>query len=491
MHEMITGRMASIAANGENQRRSSSAQAASGNEDGFAKAFDGTGPRSDGDRRSRPDSDRPDPNLKWVKVKPILVANSQTMRPVQSETLPADAFVFEPDATPLDIPSAEPSDILTELPRTSLANGTEFPPLRAIYGGSAKETEFFGEYGEAEELSESVDDPTNTQDIDAALAGILLGQMPTPGTQIEQEIRHTVANAQEPVPEASVDQIEKSPGPIDGKQPALIFASRHGQKSAVEPQSGNSAATDVASAEKVLGNLTQPIGDIKDAPSTAAAQDGKFERDWNWFRSAMSDRAGPVANATASEFGQAVGQGQAAAALVAQAPDFQFVSQRSKAAQGPDIALTSGELVDGSLRPLAQPANSQAMIATPQTAQQVFAQIAVAVEQAKTNEIEIALDPEELGKVRILLAPKEGGYDITIIASREQTLDMMRRFGSDLSSSFAQMGYEHTDLNFESADQEGTSDDRPSRGEIGASEDLQEEHPSRVVIARGGLDLKL
>ena len=150
--------------------------------------------------------------------------------------------------------------------------------------------------------------------------------------------------------------------------------------------------------------------------------------------------------------------------------------------------VESTELARGSTQPLGV---TPTAATTPQIAQNAFAQIVVAVDQAKTNNFEIVLDPEELGTVRILMTPKDGGYDITVIASREQTLDMMRKYASDLQNSFAGMGYSETTLDFQSSENDESGFQRDDDGTLSqtGAEPITDEPQQLVKLS--GLDLRL
>ena len=67
--------------------------------------------------------------------------------------------------------------------------------------------------------------------------------------------------------------------------------------------------------------------------------------------------------------------------------------------------------------------------------------IADVVTRAPDGPVDLHLNPEELGKVRISMAMVEGGINVTILAERPDTLDLMRRHIDQLAQEFRQLGY--------------------------------------------------
>jgi hypothetical protein len=62
--------------------------------------------------------------------------------------------------------------------------------------------------------------------------------------------------------------------------------------------------------------------------------------------------------------------------------------------------------------------------------------------------VELSLSPEELGRVRLRLHPSEAGLNVTIIAERPETLDLMRRNIDLLARDFLDIGYDGAQFDF-------------------------------------------
>lgn len=62
--------------------------------------------------------------------------------------------------------------------------------------------------------------------------------------------------------------------------------------------------------------------------------------------------------------------------------------------------------------------------------------------------IQIRIDPVELGRVRIMLQMSDAGLHVHIMAERVETLDLMRRFATDLAQDMAQMGFSDLMMSF-------------------------------------------
>lgn len=88
--------------------------------------------------------------------------------------------------------------------------------------------------------------------------------------------------------------------------------------------------------------------------------------------------------------------------------------------------------------------------ATPNMAQSVSRQVAIAVAQMPDQPVEIALSPEELGRVRLVLHASEHGMVVSVQAERPETLDLMRRNIGMLAADMRDLGY--SELNFTFSD---------------------------------------
>lgn len=72
----------------------------------------------------------------------------------------------------------------------------------------------------------------------------------------------------------------------------------------------------------------------------------------------------------------------------------------------------------------------------------IAAQMATALSDAQNKSVQIALSPEELGRVRMVLSTTDTGVNVSIVAERPETLDLMRRNIEQLVGEFRELGYE-------------------------------------------------
>lgn len=109
--------------------------------------------------------------------------------------------------------------------------------------------------------------------------------------------------------------------------------------------------------------------------------------------------------------------------------------------------------------------------------------------------VEIALNPEELGRVSISLNGREDGLVIAIAAERPETLDLMRRHLSVLSSEFQKLGYK--EMSFDLGMSGGSQRHQNTRNSGSAfdtgpgSEAPDANLPPRPAAPARGLDLRL
>ncbi len=80
--------------------------------------------------------------------------------------------------------------------------------------------------------------------------------------------------------------------------------------------------------------------------------------------------------------------------------------------------------------------------------QQVVFQIQANGPQSEVTAFEVRLDPEELGKLRINIVPRDAGLAISIVAERQETLDLLRRHSSDLLEGLLSTDFEEATLDF-------------------------------------------
>jgi hypothetical protein len=102
-------------------------------------------------------------------------------------------------------------------------------------------------------------------------------------------------------------------------------------------------------------------------------------------------------------------------------------------------------------------------------ARNVGGQLAAAVSVASEGTFEIQLSPEELGRVTITLQMADDSIVLSVVAERQETLDLMRRHADVLQREFRDAGF--TSFNFSFG--QGQSGGRPQRtsGEAPTNDD--------------------
>jgi flagellar hook-length control protein FliK len=114
-------------------------------------------------------------------------------------------------------------------------------------------------------------------------------------------------------------------------------------------------------------------------------------------------------------------------------------------------------------------------------------------QRASDRAIELSLSPEELGRVKMSLTGTDGAITVSIVAERQETLDLMRRHVDQLAQEFLGIGY--TDVNF-TFDQQGDSDADPADS-FAAAEGESEQTPDTNSVATAplavttGIDVRL
>ncbi|WP_295537283.1 flagellar hook-length control protein FliK [uncultured Thioclava sp.] len=139
--------------------------------------------------------------------------------------------------------------------------------------------------------------------------------------------------------------------------------------------------------------------------------------------------------------------------------------------------------------------------ATPNMAQSVSRQVAIAVAQMPDQPVEIALSPEELGRVRLVLHASEHGMVVSVQAERPETLDLMRRNIGMLAADMRDLGY--SELNFTFSDHpqqqsrhpepEASSEMLSRRGDRNTDAPATVRPPPMTPLAENasGLDLRI
>lgn len=155
---------------------------------------------------------------------------------------------------------------------------------------------------------------------------------------------------------------------------------------------------------------------------------------------------------------------------------------------GPEIRSDAPGRV-GESEPQRPAAVSRTTIEAPTSLpRQALQQVAEALRALPDRPVEISLSPEELGRVRLTVATTDGGANVTILADRGETLDLIRRQIDSLASELRDAGLTNLAFHF------GQSGDEPRREMQGPEPTLTAEADAPVAIALGpadGLDLRL
>ncbi len=131
-------------------------------------------------------------------------------------------------------------------------------------------------------------------------------------------------------------------------------------------------------------------------------------------------------------------------------------------------------------------------VATPETARQVAAQIAIAVNTTPNKTTEIALNPEELGRVRLSLSAADGAIVLNVLAERPETQDLLRRNIDLLAQEFRQLGY--TSISFSFGDQNGDARAEDTQPDETAEFDVKDAAETPAIVKQAqtsGLDLRI
>ncbi|WP_188127724.1 flagellar hook-length control protein FliK [Ruegeria intermedia] len=128
-------------------------------------------------------------------------------------------------------------------------------------------------------------------------------------------------------------------------------------------------------------------------------------------------------------------------------------------------------------------------------ARSIASQISASVAARAGGGIELQLNPEELGRISITMMGREDGIHLVISAERPETLDLMRRHISLLSTEFQQLGYGGLDFDSNGAAGSETHEDARHQGAFQTdadpgSPDTDSPAPRRPDPSRS-LDLRL
>lgn len=132
--------------------------------------------------------------------------------------------------------------------------------------------------------------------------------------------------------------------------------------------------------------------------------------------------------------------------------------------------------------------------ARPEVARSIAGQLA-AVITAKPGggSVEIALNPDELGKVAITLTARDDGMHMVIAADRQETLDLMRRHISILSSEFRDLGLGNLSFDLGTSSNAQQDDETPSGQSVVLTAETETEtfDPHLRASPNRALDLRL
>lgn len=191
--------------------------------------------------------------------------------------------------------------------------------------------------------------------------------------------------------------------------------------------------------------------------------------------------------------------------ITAQAPVFALQGQDQRLTTHPDTGSFDLLKVDGidaefsSIKDtrVAQTASFNTVLARGETPAMVGRQMAEALHRMPDQPVQLALSPKELGKVKMSISAGEQGITVSVIAERQETLDLMRRNINDLAKEFHSLGY--SDVNFAfsegrsdegqmNSDQNGPDGNSPFDGNEAAENSV----PNVIqMVASEGLDLRL
>jgi len=121
--------------------------------------------------------------------------------------------------------------------------------------------------------------------------------------------------------------------------------------------------------------------------------------------------------------------------------------------------------------------------------------VAYAVAQTGSGTTEIKLSPEELGRVRMTVQAVEGMINVTVLAERQETGDLMRRNSELLTEDLRDLGFESINLTFgnEQSETQSNEDDTNTTVEFTEHTPISE-NGQTVIVSRTlsqGLDLRM
>ncbi|WP_116086028.1 flagellar hook-length control protein FliK [Tropicimonas sp. IMCC34011] len=137
--------------------------------------------------------------------------------------------------------------------------------------------------------------------------------------------------------------------------------------------------------------------------------------------------------------------------------------------------------------PQTNPAQAQTQAAA------ITQQIADAARRQPDGRVEIRLDPEELGRVSLTLSRGENGMSVSVVADRQETLDLIRRHSELLARDLAGLGYGSASFDFSGGStRQGRDDDAPFQTGGALPDGAGAEPAASIRMAPGtGLDLRV
>ncbi len=250
------------------------------------------------------------------------------------------------------------------------------------------------------------------------------------------------------------------------KAPKPVVSDPQAQPLGVDPALSETATREAVTGEKPTGE-TAPAG-LRTPP--AAAQAGLVVPPLSEVRKA--DRDQPIVTERTKENSRGPdsrGPAQIFAVGSAPTPPVTPVHPATSAATGPISALSdlpdaqqdtgrvtwlseTGVFADTGIAPGAtQPSRPSLdqILRNPELPRHLAAQIAqVAGRGGADRPVEIQLNPHELGHVKIKMTSVDGSMNVSVIADRPETLDLMRRHIDVLAQEFLDIGYGQAQFTF-------------------------------------------
>jgi hypothetical protein len=174
-------------------------------------------------------------------------------------------------------------------------------------------------------------------------------------------------------------------------------------------------------------------------PPKTDPDDGAREPSDPAGRGVTADRVAPAPPASTTAAAPAAGAATPAQALVEVAASPTLEGWRLEAEPG--VRTTAAEAAAASR--------------TMPPAQQIVAQLTVAIQRTPGERVEIRLDPPELGRVQIELSSRDGVLHATVTAERPEVHDLMRRHAEMLRQELAAAGHAGVRLEFATGSGQG------------------------------------